>query len=166
MKFLKFLGILALAAILSVSLISCDYDVAPFGQKIMNRIDELADELNECVIDINELTDFEWDVMIAVELDFFVKYSDEEIKNMFGTELENVNGNKSRLFFLKDNEVVFTESYSASIEESLKFNIITGSSGYSVVMSDNAEISARREFFTGAFDTHTKKNTWKYYLLF
>lgn len=56
--------------------------------------------------------------------DFFAMgYSSETLEDIWKIEYDPQSDFRSRILFVKDNKVVYEESYAASIEESAKFNI-------------------------------------------
>ena len=121
--------------------------IGSVGKSIINEINHSIDVNGDCTIDLRMVTNFEWDKVIIVSADFLATgYSKEEIKNIFGFEYEFQPGFKSRLIFLKDNSVVYEESYSASIEHPEKFNISISPklNYYCILPCDNACIPAGR----------------------
>lgn len=126
---------------------SSKYSIGSVGKSIINEIDHSIDANGDCTIDLKMITDFEWDKVIIVSADFLaIGYSKEKIKNIWGIEYEFQPGFKSRLIFLKNNSVVYEESYSASIEHPEKFNISVSQklNYYCILPCDNACISAGR----------------------
>lgn len=100
------------------------YSIGPVGKGIIDAIDQSIDANGDCTIDLKTVTNFEWDKVIIVSADFSaIGYSKEKIKNIWGIEYEFKPGFKSRLIFVKNNSVVYEESYSESIENPEKFNI-------------------------------------------
>jgi len=123
------------------------YDIGPVAQKIINEIDHLENSNSECIVDLNKITDFEWDKVIIVSADFLaIGYSKEKIKSLWGIEYEFQPGFKSRLIFIKNDSIVYEEAYLSSIENSVKFNISTSSKldYYKILSNHNAKIVAGR----------------------
>lgn len=117
--------------------------IGSVGKNIINEIDANGD----CTIDLKMVTDFEWDKVIIVSADFFaIGYSKEHIKELWGIEYEFSSGFKSRLIFLKNNSIVHEESYLASIEHPVKFDISvsSGMDYYCILPYDNAYITAEQ----------------------
>ncbi len=126
------------------------YDIGPVAQKIINEIDHLENSNSECIVDLNKITDFEWDKVIIVSADFLaIGYSKEKIKNLWGIEYEFQPGFKSRLIFIKNDSIVYEEAYLSSIENSVKFNISISSKldYYKILSYNNAKIVAGRSQF-------------------
>lgn len=123
------------------------YDVGPVAQNIINEIDNLENSNSECIVDLNKITDFEWDKVIIVSADFLaIGYSKEKIKNLWGIEYEFQPGFKSRLIFIKNDSIVYEEAFLSSIENPVKFNISISSKFdyYKILYSNNAKITAGR----------------------
>lgn len=123
------------------------YSIGSVGKSIINEIDNSIDANGNCTIDLKAVTDFEWDKVIIVSADFLaIGYSKDKIKNIWGIEYELQPGFKSRLIFLKNNSVVYEESYPASIERSEKFNISVSPKFdyYRILSCDNARVTAGR----------------------
>lgn len=98
-------------------------------------------------MDLNKITDFEWDKVIIVSADFLaIGYSKEKIKSLWGIEYEFKPGFKSRLIFVKNDSIVYEEAYLSSIENSVKFNISISSKldYYKILSNHNAKIVAGR----------------------
>lgn len=91
----------------------------------MLEIDRCADADGDCTIDLQELTNFEWDTVAAFHQDASVRgeYESEEIIRLLGDDYEPSPGCRSRLIFLNDGVITYEESYPASIESSSEFNI-------------------------------------------
>jgi len=117
-------------------------EVGPLAHKIMNKIDQLADADGKCVIDIAELTDFDWDTMVVI--DYYC--SSEQIKEIPKAIKLKEKGVWSQLIFLKDNKVVYEEAYRASVETSYKFNLFFeyGGQGFKVFTPETAQIRGLR----------------------
>ena len=144
-------GIVSLLVIFIILLIyvwyNKKYDMGPVAQKIINEIDNLENSNSECIVDLNKITDFEWDKVIVVSADFLaIGYSKEKIKNLWGIEYEFQPGFKSRLLFIKNDSIVYEEEYLSSIENPVKFNIsISPKLDYYKILSyNNAKIFAGR----------------------
>ena len=125
------------------SLLEIQGEVGPFAHKIMDKIDQSVDAEGKCIIDIKELTDFNWDMMVVTEYNFPL----DEIKEIpQEINYAKTKGVKSRLTFFKDNKVVYEETYRVSIETSYKFNLFFeyGGQGYKIFTPDNAQIPGHR----------------------
>ena len=76
------------------------------------------------MVELKTVTNFEWDRAIIASADFFAMgYSSETLEDIWKIEYDPQSNFRSRILFVKDNKVVYEESYAASIEESAKFNI-------------------------------------------
>lgn len=123
------------------------YELGPVAQSIIKEIDNLENSNSECIVDLNKITDFEWDKVIIVSADFLaIGYSKEKIKNLWGIEYDCQPGFKSRLIFIKNDSIVYEEAYLSSIEKPVKFNISISPKldYYKILSCNNAKIVAGR----------------------
>ena len=123
-------------------------------------IDSLVDYDREIIIDIMELTDFEWDKMIAIS----AICSDSEISEILGFKHAFPKGYRDKLVFLKDNEVVYKETYAVSVEEAVKFSLYFNSdyAHYRIFSPQDAKIIGVR---FQSQQGNVEKFTWCYSLL-
>ena len=142
-------------------------EVGPFAHKIMDKIDQLADADGKCIININEITDFDWDKMIVTE------YSADTLKEMKeipeDTIFKEATGQRSRLIFLKNNKVVYEESYRYSIETTYKFNLffVYGGQEFKIFTPDNSQIKGRRTTSTDPiYSENDPSAPYRYSLVF
>ena len=117
-----------------------NYEVGPVAESIMTEIDNSHTEY--CVIDLQNVTDFEWDRVVVVSADFWCAgYSDETVSELWGFCYEVPKGFRSRLIFLNGDEIIHEESYAADIECSSKFNIsIYPMPYYRILTSDECSV--------------------------
>ncbi len=122
------------------------YDIGQVTESIMNEIDCSVDYNGECTVDLRKCTDFNWDRVVIVSADFFAAgYSSDLIEEMWGFEYEVPSDFRSRLIFLKNNTIVYEESYMASVEYSTRFNIsIYPMPYYRILAYDEAMVLAER----------------------
>ena len=139
-------------------------EVGPLAHKIMDEIDRLADDDGECILNMNELTDFDWDMMIVVNWYFSIDPTKEMPLDI---KFKQKNGIWSYLIFLKNNEIVYEEAYRASFETLYKFNLFFeyGGQYYRVFTQDNALIIGRR-FTSPDYSTNDPKAPYFYSLVF
>lgn len=147
--------IIILAASISVLCFICiiciseyqKYHIGPVAENIINQINSSDKSDIECIIDLKTVTDFEWDKVIVVSADFLAAgYSQEKIKRIWGIDYEFQSGFRSRLIFIKNDSIAYEESYYASVENTVKFNISISPSldYYCILPYDNACITANR----------------------
>jgi len=134
--------------------------VGPLAHKVMDTIDQSADADGRCVIAINELTDFDWDTMVAAGWLSPLK----EIKELPKGVRER-NGIWSYLIFLKDGKVVYREAYRASVETSYKFNLNIPGESHRIFTPDNALIAGRR-FVSPKYSPNDPNAPYFYALVF
>lgn len=97
-------------------------EIGSVASRIMREIDNSSTE--ECVIDLQNVTDFEWDKAVVVSADFWCAgYSEETISELWGFSYEVPKGFRSGLIFLNGDEIVYEEYYAADIERSSEFNV-------------------------------------------
>ena len=144
------------------SLLDIQGEVGPLAHKVMEKIDKLADTDGECIIDIRELTNFNWDTMIAVN--YFCPLKEiAEIPEDFHLKEKDV---WTRLIFLKDDKVVYNESYRASVEAPYKFNLeFIYEGNYKIFTPDNAQIPGHR-FTDPQYPTNDPRASYFYSLIF
>jgi len=125
------------------SLFDIQGEVGPLAHKIMDNIDQEANAEGECILDISKITDFEWDKMIITD----ILCPLGTIRYITGDfDFKQTKGSWTHLFFIKKDEVVYKESYRASVETSYKFNLFFeyGGQNYKVFTIENPQIIGRR----------------------
>ena len=132
--------LLLLSAMLGYFYWKNKYKMGPVGIQIIEEIDNASTE--DCIIDLQSVTDFEWDKVVVVSADFWAAgYSDATVSEMWGFPYEVPEGFRSWLIFLNDNKIVHEESYAEYIEHSSKFNIsIQSAPYYRILTSDVCEV--------------------------
>lgn len=135
--------------------------IGPLGHKVMQRIDYLLSTEEKCVIDMKEITDFEWDRLFV----FNISCSLKTIRNLTGDQsFTEPSGNWSHLVFMKEDKIVYKESYKASVEQSFQFNIFFEYGGdYMEFKPEEAKIVGRR--FINPDYSETDSNAPHYYSL-
>ena len=113
--------IIAFTTVVSIS--KCqENELGSVAQGIIDEIETSGND--ECMVELKTVTNFEWDRAIIASADFFAMgYSSETLEDIWKIEYDPQSDFRSRILFVKDNKVVYEESYAASIEESAKFNI-------------------------------------------
>ena len=113
--------IIAFTTVVSIS--KCqENELGSVAQGIIDEIETSGND--ECMVELKTVTNFEWDRAIIASADFFAMgYSSETLEDIWKIEYDPQSDFRSRILFVKDNKVVYEESYAASIEESEKFNI-------------------------------------------
>lgn len=131
--------LLLLAMILGWFYWKSEYSIGSVGTRIIDEIDKSSDE--KCFIELNTVTDFEWDTVVVMSADFLAAgYSDETVSKMFGVSYEMPDGFRSRLIFVNDGKIVHEESYRAEVEHSSKFNINIQHPYYVILTSDDCDV--------------------------
>lgn len=144
-------GLLALGILLSVHWYQNNV-IGSVGNAIIAEIDRCEDARLECTIVLTDMTDFVWDTVIVVSPDFVCAgYSDEKIAELFGVAYEMPSGYHSRLIFLKDNKVVYEESYQAQIEHVTKCNLLVENPYYRILPAEEAVFSAGRSQYQSEY---------------
>lgn len=138
--FLVTVFLLLLAIIFGWFYWKSEYSIGSVGTRIIDEIDKSSEE--KCVIDLNTVTDFEWDTVVVMSADFLAAgYSDETVSKMFGVSYEMPDGFRSRLIFVDDGKIVHEESYRAEVERSSKFNINIQYPYYVIFTSDDCDVA-------------------------
>jgi hypothetical protein len=109
--------IIAFTTVVSIS--KCqENELGSVAQGIIDEIETSGND--ECMVELKTVTNFEWDRAIIASADFFAMgYSSETLEDIWKIEYDPQSNFRSRILFVKDNKVVYEESYA----ESAKFNI-------------------------------------------
>lgn len=115
------------------------------SNRICETIDDKCDDNNECVIKMDEITDFSWDKMLLYQ----VGSSESEISKALGIEFKDSVDISSGIVFVKDDEIVYHESFFLDPDHLPKLQIIVGlidgeGEKYPVFSPDDAIFVGRR----------------------
>ncbi|MBQ9632744.1 MAG: hypothetical protein IJV04_07540 [Lachnospiraceae bacterium] len=115
--------LICFAIIMMIIIVFCFHEyhamrkAGALGTAIIQHIDSTieADEDGECIIDLNEITDFEWDTVFVISPGYTINSKDpkQKIIQLVGCDLEfpkEYDKYRAILIFLKDDDVVYTES--------------------------------------------------------
>lgn len=153
--------LICFAIIMMIIIVFCFHEyyamrkTGDLGTAIIQHIDSKieADGDGECIIDLNEITDFEWDTVFVISPGYTINSKDpkQKIIQLVGCDLEfpkEYDKYRAILVFLKDDDVVYTESYYCAIEKENagEFEIrIDTAPFYRILRSKNAKILSGRE---------------------
>ena len=129
------------------------------SNRICETIDDKCDENNECIIKMDEITDFAWDKMLLYQ----VMSSESEISQALGVEFNDSVDLSSGMIFVKNDEIVYHESFFSDPDHLSKLQIYVGliageGEKYPVFTPDDAIFVGQRRESDGKFHYWIKPN--------
>lgn len=129
------------------------------SNQICDTIDDECDYNNECVIKMDEITDFAWDKMLLYE----VMSSETEISKALGVEFKESVDLSGGMVFVKDDKVVYHESFLHNPDHLSKLQIYVGliegeGDKYPVFTPDDAIFVGSRREIDGKYRYWIKPN--------
>ena len=107
-------------------MVTCDQKIGSFEGEALDVIEDCSDFKN-CVISINQITNFDWDTMYV----FRYLATDEDIKLITGISPENLGDSySSKVVFMKEREVVFFEKRDVDVSSGPDNNAIVFDFGH------------------------------------
>jgi hypothetical protein len=91
-----------ITVIMIMSLSGCSKSIS---EKIIDRIEHQFKNSKECIIEVKDITHFDWDKMYV----FYESATVEEMENALGFKYDNLNGGTRHLIFTRKNKVVYHE---------------------------------------------------------
>ncbi len=121
-------GSIGLLLLLTAGVLSCLHwqfqSIGPVGTRIMQVIDDRTQGEGSCIAALDAVTDFEWDTAVLVSADLLAAgHSDAYLSEIWGFPYAMQGGYRSHLIFVKEGQVVYEESYPASIEAPVQLNV-------------------------------------------
>ena len=115
------------------------------SEKIIEKIDQTSDENGYCTVDLNEVTDFEWDKAVFFE----ASSSSRAVSELLGIDFTEMNDMNYGMIFAYQNEIVYKEIFAEIVESPNRFRSSLFKSGDNggkceLVTPDNANVYARR----------------------
>lgn len=108
--------VLILSIVIVVKVMS---DKDKLSNRICETIDNNCNSNGECVIKMDEITDFAWDKMLLYQ----VGASASEISEVLGVEFKYTGHISSGMVFVKDDEIIYHESFFWNPEDYPKLQI-------------------------------------------
>jgi hypothetical protein len=109
--------------VLSVAILLCILLLArsnTFERKIGRWIDSNCSTSSEvCILDIKDITSFEWDQMFVLNEGFEV----EDIEKIVGVRPPSSDFSKRKILFEKEGAIVLYEELSSSLEDYVKYQV-------------------------------------------
>lgn len=118
------------------------------SETIINKIDLICDEKEYCMIDLNELVNFEWERAVFFES----SCTSESISKLLGIDFNEIHNLNYGMIFAYQNEIVYKEIFLEPVETPNRFWIRVFDDKKDIgscvlVTPENAVLYAHRSFY-------------------